>query len=151
MIFTGIVKSPFETGWFFIVDGYGNLVTLPTVSAFSLVFSVLNIIKTLISLNIVHIHVEVNIATFISQFNSLKIQLTIVKCSTYRESILQRISDCKSLRKLILLSLDHLPYFVSTTAFRLLSIIICITYLNVWTTIPLGIFWMTSLVMGYSR
>ena len=72
MIFTGIVKSPFETGWFCIVDGYGNLVTLPTVSAFSLVFSVLNMIKTLISLNIVHIHVEVNIVLIMSKFNSLK-------------------------------------------------------------------------------
>ena len=149
MIFTGIVKSPFETGWFFIVDGYGNLVTLPTVSAFSLVFSVLNMIKTLISLNIVHIHVEVNIDIIMSLFNELKSALRIF--STYTESILQRISDCKSLRKLVLLSLDHLPYFVSTTAFRLLSIIICITYLNIWTAIPLGIFWMTSLVMGYSR
>ena len=79
MIFTGIVKSPFETGWFFIVDGYGNLVTLPTVSAFSLVFSVLNMIKTLISLNIVHIHVEVNIAIIMSLFNSHKIQLPILK------------------------------------------------------------------------
>ena len=149
MIFTGIVKSPFETGWFFIVDGYGNLVTLPTVSAFSLVFSVLNMIKTLISLNIVHIHVEVNIAMIMSLLHCLKSALSIF--SKYTESILQRISDCKSLRKLVLLSLDHLPYFVSTTAFRLLSIIICITYLNIWTIIPLGIFWMTSLVMGYSR
>ena len=72
MIFTGIVKSPFETGWFFIVDGYGNLVTLPTVSAFSLVFSVLNMIKTLISLNIVHIHVEVNIAMIMSLLHCRK-------------------------------------------------------------------------------
>ena len=68
MIFTGIVKSPFETGWFFIVDGYGNLVTLPTISAFSLVFSILNMIKTLISLNIVHIHVEVSMPIIMSMF-----------------------------------------------------------------------------------
>ena len=99
----------------------------------------------------------VNIAIIMSLLNGIKkffvnkIQLPIVKFWTYTESILQRISDCKSLRKLVLLSLDHLPYFVSTTAFRLLSIIICITYLNIWTVIPLGIFWMTSLVMGYSR
>ena len=91
MIFTGIVKSPFETGWFFIVDGYGNLVTLPTVSAFSLVFSVLNMIKTLISLNIVHIHVEVIIILIMSLFNSPKnhhLHYQRTQNLYYRESVI---------------------------------------------------------------
>ena len=60
MIFNGIVPKPWtEVGTAIVTDVYGNQLTLPTTSALSFVFSVMNMIKTVVALNIARIHVKV--------------------------------------------------------------------------------------------
>ena len=60
LILNGTIRSPFEeASQVVIVDFYGNPLTLPTISAFSLVFSMLSILKTVIALNILGIHIKV--------------------------------------------------------------------------------------------
>ena len=63
----------------------------------------------------------------------------------------QDIIDCRTLRELIVVSLDHLPYFLLTAAFRLASIILFLSYLNIWSLLPIGAFWITTLFIGYIR
>ena len=59
LIFTGVVSNPFEFGWFHKADMYGNEIWLPSLSACSLLFSSLSMMKTVIFLNIMRIHVKV--------------------------------------------------------------------------------------------
>ena len=59
LIFTGVVSNPFEFGWFHKADMYGNEIWLPSLSACSLLFASLSMMKTVIFLNIMRIHVKV--------------------------------------------------------------------------------------------
>ena len=65
LIINGILPSPFhDSSQIVIIDFYGNALTLPTISAFSLVFSILSILKTVIVLNIFGIHIKVTKSIF---------------------------------------------------------------------------------------
>ena len=60
MILIGVIRKPWtDIDRTIITDPFGNQVTLPTTSAISLAFSIMNMTKTIIRLNIIGIHVKV--------------------------------------------------------------------------------------------
>ena len=153
----GVISSPFEQqGQVIIVDFYGNSLTLPTISAFSLLFSTLSMLKTVIALNILGIYTKVInhdycrlITTEKIKFKFSKLYLVIISFifGTYQQETL----SCELLAQTFLLSIEHLPFFISSIIFRLSSIILCATYLNIWALIPVGVLWFSSILIGYIR
>ena len=121
MILIGKIQKPWtETGTTTFSDAYGNETTLPTVAAFSMVFSALSMLKALVSFNIINIHI-------------------------------QNVDNSKKLVHLISIIMNHLVYFVSTATFRIGSITLLYSYLNVYAIIPIALFWLTNLSYGYKN
>ena len=121
MILIGKIQKPWtETGTTTFSDAYGNETTLPTVAAFSMVFSALSMLKALVSFNIINIHI-------------------------------QNVDNSKKLVRLISIIMNHLVYFVSTATFRIGSITLLYSYLNVYAIIPIALFWLTNLSYGYKN
>ena len=121
MILIGKIQKPWtETGTTTFSDAYGNETTLPTVAAFSMVFSALSMLKALVSFNIINIHI-------------------------------QNVDSSKKLVDLISIIMNHLVYFVSTATFRIGSITLLYSYLNVYAIIPIALFWLTNLSYGYKN
>ena len=58
----GIIPKPWtQSDTFVLEDWYGNKISLPTTSTMALIFSVLNMIKAVISFNVIRIHSKVGI------------------------------------------------------------------------------------------
>ena len=58
MILIGKIQKPWtDCGTTTFSDAYGNETTLPTVAAFSMVFSALSILKAVVSFNIINVHI----------------------------------------------------------------------------------------------
>ena len=62
LIMTGIIPRPWmDSDIFHLTDRYGNKISLPTSAAWSLLFSVLSMVKTMVYLNTIHVQSTVNI------------------------------------------------------------------------------------------
>lgn len=60
---TGIIPRPWiDSDIFHLTDRYGNEISLPTSAVWSLLFSVISMVKTMIYLNTICIHSTVNIS-----------------------------------------------------------------------------------------
>ncbi len=46
--------------------------------------------------------------------------------------------------------IDHLPFFATSLIFRLTSMALCLTYFNELGLVPVAIFWLVNVVMGYN-
>ena len=46
---------------------------------------------------------------------------------------------------------DHLPYLAATACFRICAITICLVYVNAWSVIPIAMYWMSNLFIGYRK
>ena len=61
LIFNGIIPKPWtQNDTLVLKDWYGNEISLPTTSTMALIFSVLNMFKAAISLNVIRIHTRVS-------------------------------------------------------------------------------------------
>ena len=64
---------------------------------------------------------------------------------------IQNVDNSKKLVHLISIIMNHLVYFVSTATFRIGSITLLYSYLNVYAIIPIALFWLTNLSYGYKN
>ena len=53
-------------------------------------------------------------------------------------------------RGTIATAFDHLPFFTCSIAFKLGSIILLCAYLNYWAFVPVGFYWISVLIYGYT-
>ena len=68
LILTGKLDYPWNSNWYQFTDWYGNDIYVPTTSCFSLIFSVLAMIKALIYFNIAIVHMGVSISSYLYLF-----------------------------------------------------------------------------------
>ena len=117
----GKVPKLWETsGTITITDSLSNnCFTLPTFGTLSIVFSALNIVKAMIELNISQVHVD-------------------------------KIENSKAFfKKFVGCCLCHFPFLAAGAYFRITSCTISYTYLGNFALVPIGIFWIANLFIGY--
>ena len=64
LILTGKLDYPWKSNWYQFTDWYGNDIYVPTTSCFSLIFSVLAMMKAIIYFNIAIVHMGVSISGY---------------------------------------------------------------------------------------
>merc|ERR1719412_1172359 len=86
----------------------------------ALIFSVLNMFKAAISLNVIRIHTRA--VTNANQFWDFMVKVC-----------------------------DHLPFLAATSFFRISAITLCLTYINIWAILPIALYWISNLFVGYRK
>ena len=117
----GKVAKPWTTaGQLTIVEPIlKNTITLPTYGAFSIFFSTISIIKAMIGFNIIQVHVD-------------------------------KIVDSKKFfKKFVGCFICHLPFLATGAYFRIAFCTISYTYLGNFAILPIGLFWIANLIIGY--
>ncbi len=102
-----------------MTDWYSNEVSLPSTSAFSLIFSVLGFTKAILGLNVAGIYFE----------------------NEAGESGVSKLGRV----------CERLPFFAASAVFRICSIAILLTYLNAFAFVPIGMYWVAVVTLGYRR
>ena len=46
---------------------------------------------------------------------------------------------------------DHLPFLAATSFFRISAITLCLTYINIWAILPIALYWISNLFVGYRK
>ena len=121
LVFMGKVPKPWKTsGTFTIADPLSeNEITLPTFGTLSIFFSTISIAKAMIEFNISQVHVD-------------------------------KIGNSKKFFKIFVGSCArHLPFLASGAYFRTAFCILSYTYLGNFALLPIGMFWIANLVIGY--
>ena len=61
------------------------------------------------------------------------------------------ITSSKKFFEFIRIVSDHLAFLTSASFFRIAAMVISITYLGTFGLIPIGIFWLLHLIIGYRQ
>ena len=64
---------------------------------------------------------------------------------------LDNITTTERFMRFVRKVVDHLPFLTTAGYFRIASSILFITYLGTFAFIPIGIFWITLLFIGYQK
>ena len=89
-------------------------------------------------------------AAFSLFFSALSMLKAAVEFNIIRVHI-ENIKDCSKFSKFLVIVSDYMPYFAVSTYFRIGSIILFTTYLNTYGLLPVFLFWMSNLIIGYRR
>ena len=121
LVFMGKVPKPWKTsGTFTIADPLSeNEITLPTFGTLSIFFSTISIAKAMIEFNISQVHVD--------------------KIGNSTKFFKKFVGSCAR----------HLPFLASGAYFRTAFCILSYTYLGNFALLPIGMFWIANLVIGY--
>ena len=152
LILTGKIDYPWAPNWYQFKDWNGNSLYVPTTACFSLIFSVLAMIKAVIHFNIARVHVGVSVIIppqLTKRF--LFMNYKNFKFQSFEMMPFQKITSSQEMWSLFVLIFDHLPYFMASMIFKLGSILLLAVYLPFGLIVAIPLIILCNLIIGYQR
>lgn len=89
-------------------------------------------------------------AAFSLFFSLLSMLKAAVEFNIIRVHI-ENVKDCVKFSQFLVIVSDFMPFFAVSTFFRIASICLFTTYFNTYGFIPVFLFWIANLFIGYRR
>ncbi len=63
----------------------------------------------------------------------------------------ENVKTCEKMWQFLVKVAEHLPFYACSLYFRLTSIALFLTYLNEFGFLPIVLFWIANLIIGYMK
>ena len=83
-------------------------------------------------------------------FSIISILKAAIEFNVYHVHI-DSITDSRKFCDFIRTICDHIAFLTTSTCFRIASIVMAITYLGTFGSVPIAIFWIVHLIIGYKK
>ena len=70
---------------------------------------------------------------------------------TVLANVFQAVTNANQFWDFMVKVCDHLPFLAATSFFRISAITLCLTYINIWAILPIALYWMSNLFVGYRK